>query len=319
MRLSSVAVALATLLASASAHAFCRSTTCSVDCERNADGCKVSGEPLSWPSMCVGFSMQRDGTQWIPMADVLPIVHAAFAEWSDRDCDGGGQSTIAFVELDMIDCHEAEHNPSDPNANVILFQDSRWTYTDADNTLAKTTVTYDTATGEIFDADIEINHAHNGYTLTDPPGECSAANDCYDLQSVLTHEIGHFIGLDHTKASTATMNAGYTRATTELRSLEPDDVDAVCGVYPPGREATCDAEPRNGLGNECASDGCGCSMARRDWGWPMLAGLLVLLRYGAARQASRSGRQRASRHARHVASMPLHSGSQRAGKHSKTS
>ena len=101
--------------------------------------------------------------------------------------------TLAFSELDDVACHQTQYNSTGTNANIIMFQDTKWTYIGADNTLAKTTVTYDNDTGEIFDADIEINHANNNFTINDD-------NVDFDLQAVLTHEIGHFIqrtGLHH--------------------------------------------------------------------------------------------------------------------------
>src|SRR5690606_4975210 len=132
------------------------------------------------------------------------------------DC-GNGFASIAFARLDDVACHRAEYVADGPNANVVMFQDYKWDYTSQDNTLAKTTVTYDSETGAIRDADIELNHAFNEFTLTDD-------GVVYDLQAVLTHEIGHFIGLDHTSDPAATMNAGYAKGDTHQRDLDADDV-----------------------------------------------------------------------------------------------
>jgi hypothetical protein len=160
---------------------------------------------------------------------------------------------------DDVPCHCAQFNKDGPNANIVLFQDTKWIYKGVDNTLAKTTVTYDTDTGEIFDADIELNHAYNEFTTGD-------TDVVYDLESIVTHEIGHFIGLDHTLDVVATMNAGYQQGTTELRTLEYDDIDAVCAAYPSGRIAQCATAPQGGFASECyavieAEDDDGCSVA----------------------------------------------------------
>jgi len=68
---------------------------------------------------------------------------------------------------------------------------------------------------------------------------------------VLTHEVGHLIGLDHTPDFSATMYAGYEPGTTEQRSIEEDDLLAVCAAYPPERDATCAPDPKGGIGFEC--------------------------------------------------------------------
>lgn len=244
-----LALGAATAFAAAPASAFCRSTTCSGDCPRDENGCKITGAPLAWPGICVGFSIQRDGTVNLPMAKVRPAIEAGFVAWSDLDC-GAGTASLAFSELDDVTCHRAEYAEDGPNANIILFQDTRWSYKGADNTLAKTTVTFDTDSGEILDADMEINHAYNEYTVDDD-------HVVYDLQSIVAHEVGHFIGLDHSADPDATMFAGYDEGSTTIRTLEADDIAAVCAVYPPDRGGDCEPEPKNGLADECVTEGAG--------------------------------------------------------------
>lgn len=236
----------ALLLGAAPASAFCRSTTCTGDCPRDDNGCKTTGNPLAWPGVCVGFSLQKDGTVNLPMDQVRAAVEQAFATWSDLDC-GGGMASIAFSELDDVSCHATEYNSGGPNANIILFQDYKWRYHGPDDTLAKTTVTFDADTGTILDADIEVNHAYNEFTVGDD-------RVVYDLQSVITHEIGHFLGLDHSPDESATMYAGYDEGSIEQRSLEADDVEGLCTIYPPGRSGKCDPKPKNGLGDACQQD-----------------------------------------------------------------
>jgi MYXO-CTERM domain-containing protein len=95
-------------------------------------------------------------------------------------------------------------------------------------------------------------------------------SDSYDLQSILTHEIGHFLGLAHSPvpckdADCPTMNALYSHGTDYFRSLEADDVAAICAVYPPDRSSTpSNCAPSHGFAPDCGSPPTkkkGCSVA----------------------------------------------------------
>lgn len=284
-----VAAAIALSAVAGPALAWCRSTTCTGDCARDEEECKTSGKELFWRTSCVGYSLHEDGTANIPMKHVRPAIARCFANWVDLECDGGNAS-ISFAELDDVSCHKTEYNPDAENANIVLFQDTKWQYTSASNNLAKTTVTFDDETGEILDADIEINHAYNNYTI-------SEENIQYDLESVVTHEVGHFIGLDHSLDPVATMNATYDRGTTDLRTLEEDDVLGACAAYAPDREASCETKPRGGLGKDCGETEStpgeeveeGCAVRRPSGGDGTgrvpLAALLTMMLFAARRRA----------------------------------
>jgi Matrixin len=289
------AAGAALILATSGAGAFCRSTTCVGDCPRDANGCKTTGVPLRWPGLCAGFSLQRDGTANLPMEDVRKAVAAAFVAWSDLDC-GHGEASIAFSELADVSCHEAQHTVGGRNANIILFQDSRWRYNGSGDTLAKTTVTFDADTGDILDADIEINSAYNELTTAD-------GAVVYDLQSIVTHEAGHFMGLDHSADPDATMNAGYDVGSTSLRTLASDDIAAACAAYPPNRAGACHPVPAGGVADTCsapatgsgAASGCSASPAPGGEGAFAAIGLLAAMALARSRRSRRSRRAHRSR------------------------
>jgi hypothetical protein len=60
----------------------------------------------------------------------------------------------------------------------------------------------------------------------------------YDLATVMTHEIGHALGLLHSRVITSAMYANYTSAKTGLSS---DDITAIRAVYSNGAPRTPDA------------------------------------------------------------------------------
>ena len=103
-------------------------------------------------------------------------------------------------------------------------------------------------TGALYDADIQLNSAEFEFSVGDPV-------TASDLASVLAHEIGHFFGLSHTEIAGATMETGYDATDDLRRSLEPDDLDGICAIYPPERApASHSCTPRHGFSAQCGAD-----------------------------------------------------------------
>ncbi len=289
---SATAVAATVLLSAASASAYCRTTTCdpAVDvdrCGRTSDGCFSKGDPLFWPDLCVTFGVHKDASPLrnIPYDRADKAARAAFQTWISADCGGGSHPSVGVVPLGEVYCdqlefnHEGAESPNaqGPNANIIVFRDDVWPYNDIQRTIALTTITFATRTGEILDADIEVNSAGIPISTSD-----TAVTS--DLQSILTHEIGHFLGLAHSLDPEASMNANYDRGDLSFRTLAEDDRAGICSIYPGGDEDIRDCtgeQPRYGFSRYCGSTemadaGVLCSTAagRNSTGW-LTAALLA--------------------------------------------
>ena len=132
-------------------------------------------------------------------------------------------------------------------------------------TIGLTTTTFETRTGRIFDADIELNAAWFVFTTVDSP-PCVSPNfnqGCVatDVENTLTHELGHALGLDHTTFPGSTMNPTAPGGETAKRNLDTGSKRFVCETYPvnsPPRDCVIiSAAPPNELGGEagCFSGG----------------------------------------------------------------
>lgn len=260
-RLAALLAASIAIVASARADAYCRSAACVGQEDGSTDGhvCNPPqdddcGIPLQWRQPCVGFNVGSSASSQVSYADAEVTLTLALAAWTDVEC-GAGPPSITVYPLGEVGCETIEYNQHAGNANTLIFQDQLWPHETDDglgtaDTLALTTVTYDVEKGDIYDADIEVNTANNHFTTTEDPGP-----DDVDLLSVLTHEAGHFLGLSHS-AEDATMFPDYTRGTTSIRVLSPDDQAAICVVYPPNRKPVgeCTGIPRHGFAPECGDD-----------------------------------------------------------------
>jgi MYXO-CTERM domain-containing protein len=96
-------------------------------------------------------------------------------------------------------------------------------------------------------ADMVVNdYAHNW---------TSDGSSGFDLQSVVTHEVGHWIGLSHTGyGSVATMHP-YNNGGTSWRTLSCDDTEAACDLYPSTGTA-CTADHYCACGETCINGWC---------------------------------------------------------------
>jgi hypothetical protein len=235
-----------------SALAYCRTTTCEPRKENcgNLGGCPTKGRPLFWAGRCISFSVQRDASplRGVDLEVAEDVIGAGFRAWTEASCGSGVRPSIALQKTAPVTCNAVEYNRSGGNTNVWIFRDSGWPHSDIGGAVALATLTYDVDTGEIYDADVELNSAENLLTVGDTGIRA-------DLLSVVTHEAGHVLGLAHAPSTDATMYPAYTPGETGLRTLSPDDVAGVCAVYPPSRTGSTSCEPRGGFAGDCDPDG----------------------------------------------------------------
>lgn len=276
------------LFASVNAHAFCRTTSLapSPSFQPTGDACWVKGIPVWWKDSCVAYEVEATGGKNLPIDEVSQIAEASFAAWTTAKCSGG-PITMAITRGAPVpaSCTTVGYvKGAKNNVNEIIFHDDAWPYNDGVNTIALTTLTFNADTGQILDADIELNSASGMITTSTP----TAAT--FDLQSVLTHETGHFLGLAHSGHSDATMYSMYKPASTSMRVLATDDISGICAVYGTSARPTatgavqseCSSPARGTYDGMCPapkSGGCSTTGERpRSWILALATALLLSAR-----------------------------------------
>jgi matrixin len=100
----------------------------------------------------------------------------------------------------------------------------------ANGALAITVITFDAHAKEILDADVVLNGEH-GFSFFDHDARDEGMST-YDLQNVLTHELGHLLGLGEDMTDVdATMYAFSQPGETGKRDLEVVDKDSIAALY----------------------------------------------------------------------------------------
>jgi Matrixin/Domain of unknown function (DUF4214) len=176
-------------------------------------------------------SLNSPASAITPESDTLGAVHRALGRWSTA-------ANIKFEEVSSK-VQSISHAGEGDGISLITIADT------ADNLAifgrgqnpARTRVFYDPDNGEIVEADIAINPHPldaNGNPLQ---FSTDGTLGTYDLESTLMHEIGHFLGLDHSNVIGSTMqphqglNGTYKLPAFTERTLSEDDLARVRSLY----------------------------------------------------------------------------------------
>ena len=196
----------------------------------------------------------------------------------------------------------------------MKFSDDAWPYARLSATgvastareLALTTLSLDPANGKIESGALELNTHDYHFFITDHGLDSGEAGsyDAYDLEFVLTHELGHVLGLAHSTIEGAVMSP-QTRPGLRDPTLTDDDRAAVCAIYlpdgfrsvdhsivPGGRWARepCAVSTDGCIETASATAGCSTTSDRRRYDDVASAGAIVV---GAAIALAVRGRRRA--------------------------
>jgi len=268
--------------------------------------------PLRWMrSNCVIMRANSAGSADVADDSELEALNRAVANWT------AATQACSFLRLKVLE-PSADAKPGfdrqGPNENVVSWIEDDWQSLKAGDGPAATgasaiTIVFfnDQPTsadyGRIYDADIYLNGQHFTFSTGGERG-------LTDVENVLTHELGHVMGLDHTcddgqrrpvpldnsghpipscssrglseAVTEATMYPNASTGETKKRSPEVGDVHGICQTYPlakdPKRCEPVDVSPRGG-GCALGSPATGAAARRDDT--PATRGALGLLLLGA--------------------------------------
>ncbi|MFI5395628.1 MAG: matrixin family metalloprotease [Candidatus Binatia bacterium] len=187
----------------------------------------LSNPPARWfqpdSGQPVTYLIDSTGDQTLGFASTRAAVDGALAAWS----------TVPTSSLILQDGGTTSPGPFSPcDINRLTFNDPYGEITDPSNCSGilaiggycsggGSTVVNGTTFSQIVVGKVTFN---NGW------GGCAFWNQC-NVAEVMTHELGHTIGLGHTSVSNATMYA-YAHFDGRCASLAADDMAGVSAIYP---------------------------------------------------------------------------------------
>jgi MYXO-CTERM domain-containing protein len=157
----------------------------------------------------------------------------AAADGAELDVAARTWSDVACTSFRAAYGGESSVTPADDGINAVFFHRASWPTNLEPGVVAQTVLSFD-GNGDIHDADIHLNGVDHVFSLDGAPGT-------QDVRSVLVHEMGHALGLDHVPDARATM--AVAGSGLRWRSLEKVDRDAVCALYPGTGAAGCGVLP----------------------------------------------------------------------------
>jgi len=238
--LSGLLVALA-ILVSSPAAAWCRMTT-SLRRPSVAEPCILpdpATDPpeqfLEWRRPCTAITLSAvRPSNDLSEEDVYAAINRSVATWEGVACGGAPIGFDIGVLAAQNTCTAPLFRNDGGNTNQIMFIDD-WAERGYDlGAFALTTVWHRRSTGEILDVDMEINESRGPYRVCPATGCDGTTDRGVDLENVLTHELGHYLGLAHSTDMDATMFASAVAGETVKRDLDIDDIAGICEIYPPG-------------------------------------------------------------------------------------
>jgi hypothetical protein len=225
----------------------------------------------------IQYAVQENTSRRMSLELLESALKAGFSQWSSPTC-----SSLQFDYRG-----EAEVRTELKEMNQIIVVSEEWPEASVD-AVGLTTMFYNPKNGVISHGKIELNEVNFDFVDVLESG-CGLATE-YDLHAVLTHEIGHFIGLAHVSEAyrqarvdlgedPPTMSPEVFECDEQFRTLEADDLEAVCFVYPAGQIARSCATLPSQKSSFISNDPFGCSagLGNAQGGEYKGLGLLVLL------------------------------------------
>ncbi|MAU93451.1 MAG: hypothetical protein CMJ93_04515 [Planctomycetes bacterium] len=168
----------------------------------------LGGKTLNWSSNTISYNIHTAGSDDISDNSHIPAIEHAFQSWSD----------VSGSNINLVRGADTASGSTGGSGHTITFDETNSSgfFPSGSGIVAITPISYMLADGRITDADILFNGNQFAFSTDQTPGT-------FDVQDVLTHEVGHFIGLDHSPVVSGTMWPYVSQTQWLHRSLSQDD------------------------------------------------------------------------------------------------
>jgi hypothetical protein len=151
---------------------------------------------------------------------LVPEIDRSFKIWRDIE-------TVP-IEFVAMGCSDSKYNEND-GINSVLLLSTTWPFDSVAIAITRNFYVAGTteSSGLILDSDILLNGVHHQFSVGAEAGK-------HDIRNIVTHEVGHFLGLGHEVAPVSTDSTMYAIAATgevKKQTLERNDIDGIESAY----------------------------------------------------------------------------------------
>lgn len=194
-------------------------------------GSSVNGTNVTarWTNMPIRYFVKNRAAAGVSATQLQTALAQSFDAWAAVPTASVSASFSGFTNAEPV---------HDDGATVIGFQ----VHDELDRTLGATSFTVDRTTGALVEADIFLN------SFFDWSVASAGETNRFDAQSILTHEVGHLLGLGHSLLGETEVRAqggrrvlgkrsvmfpiAYAVGTVLDRTLQDDDKAGISETYP---------------------------------------------------------------------------------------
>ncbi len=167
----------------------------------------------------IPFVVNQTLSQDVSDADALQAIIDGFNVWNEVSC--------SYMKWRYDGRTTASGWGDDDGLNVVTWREQGWD--DSSVALGITSTIFDFS--GLIDTDIKYNGQDHRWGVL----RSSDFGNLTDIGCVTVHESGHALGLDHSDVPTATMWPSALSGDISTRSLDQDDINGVCALYPSGQ------------------------------------------------------------------------------------
>lgn len=182
---------------------------------------------IDWVGRTITYRVTNRNAPGVTAEQLQTAIAQSFEEWARPENVQLSTSFAGFTSLEP-DIRDGQ--------NVLGFQSRP----DLDHTLGSTSFQTSATTGALISADIFLNTTFQWSVASG--GQASR----FDVVSIMTHEIGHLLGLGHSALGETTSSGGgrsvtgkravmfpiaYSPGSIEDRTIEADDIAGITDIY----------------------------------------------------------------------------------------